>query len=173
MPALPCLHAVELRKTNKDVVKFISVSTKKGYNAKETAALLSTNKFVALKDGESKIVLKLTADKSGVDVTHVEFVPENVIEQASIGKIVIEATDKKTKRKKKAEFNPRAARTSNSLPAPMIFSNLMVLKALQGLNTDEISISVNKIPKMKLGVHLKIKACTKLSTTAKAISTSK
>ena len=165
MPKLPCLHPENLEINSEAIVSFVSLVDQSKYSDKETSALVSKKDFVSLKDGESKLVFKLTPDGRAVDVTHLELVPENISEQRSISKIVIEATDKKTNKKKRVEFQPSVMDPTNPIPGPMLLSNLMLLKQLQGLNTDQIEMTVNKLPKTKLAVHLKVKACVHLTTT--------
>ena len=121
-------------------------------------------KFVSLKDGQSKIVFQVSADKRGVEIGEIKLALENPLQQASIAEVAIEALDTKTKAKKKAVFNPHAPNSANPIPAVIVLGNLMLLKPLRGLTTDQISIAVRKAPKSKLSLRLTVKACAKLTT---------
>jgi hypothetical protein len=141
------------------------LADKKNYSEVEISALISKDKFVSLKDGDSSVIFNVTDNQSSVEITNLQLVPENSSELQNVAKVVIEAFDKKSNTQKKVVFQPLVPDASNPFPAPTILSNLMLLKPLQGLNTNQISLTVSKIAKTKLAVRLSIKACTNVTTT--------
>lgn len=167
-PSPSCLHELELRPTTKDVETF--KNNKINYNDVEKHNLVSKDKFVALKDGESHIIAKVTANKQPVDVTHLELVPESPIQIVNIKKITVEAFDKKTKTKKIAHLEPNGPPIGTNVPGFVLLKNLIQLNGLHNLNTDSIAIKVTKQPGSKLSVHLRIKACTHIPSTTSVTS---
>ena len=126
--------------------------------------MVSKAKFVSLKDGQSKIVFRVTADKRGAKIGEIKLALQNPLQQVSVAEIVVEALDAKTKVKKRAVFNPRALNPANPIPAVIVLGNLMLLKPLRDLQTDKLSIRIRKVPKSKLSVRLTVKICKKPTT---------
>ena len=171
MPTLPCLISSALPREVTDIVDFKN-NDKINYNAKEKAALVSKDGFVPLKDGKSKIVIKvLSSSGKAVDLSHLELVakkPSDLLTKVS--KIVIVAVDAKTNKEKKTVFLPNKQSAANPMPNAVLLSNLMLLKDIQGLKTKVISLTVYKIGNKKLSVRLNIKICSKLRSTTPATS---